>query len=204
MSQLLDHILKEPKCETSIVGGISVLLTLLECDTKDTNEILCNPYGSLAPADDVTPEAIEPSQVVTNTIQAILPRLVDFHDVLINPPLKPAVMTTIGLLDPPLGNTRVEVAKLLSVLVANNNLEINNKLAELDTINILLDLFFKYTWNNFLHTQVEQCLAFALNADISSGEGEEVQKNSLIAHVLVKCRLLQRILEAWQDNEVQQ
>lgn len=88
MSQLLDHILKEPKCETSIVGGISVLLTLLECDNKDTNEILCNPYGSLAPAEDApTPEATEPSKVVTNTIQAILPRLKDFHDVLINPPL---------------------------------------------------------------------------------------------------------------------
>lgn len=27
---LLDHILKEPKCETSILGGISVLLVLLE------------------------------------------------------------------------------------------------------------------------------------------------------------------------------
>lgn len=92
-------------------------------------------------------------------------------------------MTTIGLLDPPLGNTRVEVAKLLSVLVANNNLEINSKLAELDTINILLDLFFKYTWNNFLHTQVEQCLAFALNADISTGEENDGQKNCLIAHV---------------------
>lgn len=205
VSQLLDHILKEPKCETSIVGGISVLLTLLECENKETNEVMCNPYGSLAPAEDApTPEATEPSKVVTNTIQAILPRLKDFHDVLINPPLKPSVMTTIGLLDPPLGNTRVEVAKLLSVLVANNNLEINSKLAELDTINILLDLFFKYTWNNFLHTQVEQCLAFALNADLSSGEEGEVQKNCLIAHILVKCRLLERILEAWQDNEVQQ
>lgn len=25
------------------------------------------------------------------------------------------------------------------------------------------DLFFKYTWNNFLHTQVQQCLALAIN-----------------------------------------
>lgn len=27
------------------------------------------------------------------------------------------------------------------------------------------DLFFKYTWNNFLHTQVQQCLALAINCD---------------------------------------
>lgn len=30
------------------------------------------------------------------------------------------------------------------------------------TIN-LQSLFFKYTWNNFLHTQVQQCLALAIN-----------------------------------------
>jgi len=28
---------------------------------------------------------------------------------------------------------------------------------------VLQDLFFKYTWNNFLHTQVQQCLALAIN-----------------------------------------
>lgn len=28
---------------------------------------------------------------------------------------------------------------------------------------MLQDLFFKYTWNNFLHTQVQQCLALAIN-----------------------------------------
>lgn len=27
------------------------------------------------------------------------------------------------------------------------------------------DLFFKYTWNNFLHTQVQSCLALAINCD---------------------------------------
>jgi serine/threonine-protein phosphatase 6 regulatory subunit 3 len=29
---------------------------------------------------------------------------------------------------------------------------------------MLQDLFFKYTWNNFLHTQVQQCLALAINS----------------------------------------
>lgn len=28
----------------------------------------------------------------------------------------------------------------------------------------LQDLFFKYTWNNFLHTQVQQCLALAITS----------------------------------------
>lgn len=167
---------------------------------RDANEAMCNLYSSVD-----TKETKEPSKVILSTIKAILPRLKDFHDILLNPPAvniryasenlfdlmfmwsiifqKPAVSTTIGVLDPPLGNTRVEVAKLLSVLVANNNVEINRELAELDTINVLLHLFFKYTWNNFLHTQVERCLAFALNCDISVTEGSETPNNFLIAHV---------------------
>ncbi|KAL0280191.1 UNVERIFIED_CONTAM: hypothetical protein PYX00_001563 [Menopon gallinae] len=199
VSLLLDQILQEPKCETSIIGGISVLLTLLEDEKRDANEAKYNLYSNLD-----TKDTKEPSKVVLSTIKAILPRLKDFHDILLNPPVKPAVSTTIGVLDPPLGNTRVEVAKLLSVLVANNNFEINKELAELDTINVLLDLFFKYTWNNFLHTQVEHCLAFALNSDISVTEGSETPNNFLIAHIFDKCRLLQRILDAWDDNEKQQ
>lgn len=91
--------------------------------------------------------------------------------------------TTIGVLDPPLGNTRVEVTKLLSVLVSNNNADINKELTALGTINVLLDLFFKYTWNNFLHTQVEQCLAFVLNTEIPAVEGNPSEEDCLVAHV---------------------
>ena len=58
-----------------------------------------------------------------------------------------------------------DVAKLICALLSTNNKDINLKLQELTTVNVLLDLFFKYSLNNFLHAQVEQCirLVFAFN-----------------------------------------
>ncbi|EEB18845.1 conserved hypothetical protein [Pediculus humanus corporis] len=191
---LLDHILKEPKCETSIVGGISVLLVLLENKWHSDGRIVF---------DENTQAYVDFLAVVASTVKAILPRLKDFHNILVNPPLKPTVKTTIAMLEPPLGNVRVEIAKLLSVLVAHDDLEVNKELEELDTINVLLDLFFKYTWNNFLHTQVQKCLIHAFNLYPTSDSGE-FQRHGLVPHILSKCHIIQRILDAWQDNETQQ
>lgn len=108
--------------------------------------------------------------------------------------------TTIGLLDPPLGKTRVQVTKLLSALVANNNSEVNKELAELDTINVLLDLFFKYPCNNFLHTRVTECLAYALSAEIPTGEEDESTKSCLIAHVRIKPFVQANALQKLQSS----
>ena len=53
--------------------------------------------------------------------------------------------TTVGTLDPPLGNTRWNVAKLLSALAATNTPAINQELAQLGTVDVLLvNLSFPY------------------------------------------------------------
>lgn len=51
---------------------------------------------------------------------------------------KPAVKTTVGLLECPLGNTRLHVAKLLSALLATENLKIHECLENLGTFQTLL------------------------------------------------------------------
>ncbi|XP_077770104.1 serine/threonine-protein phosphatase 6 regulatory subunit 2 isoform X9 [Canis aureus] len=87
------------------------------------------------------------------------------------------------------------------------------------------DLFFKYTWNNFLHFQVELCIAAILShaaredrAEASrpesgveplpgSGDPETPQpaasrlENTMVTHLFEKCCLVQRILEAWEAND---
>jgi hypothetical protein len=50
--------------------------------------------------------------------------------------------------------------KLICALLSTNIYEINVQFKNLKTIDILLDLFFKYSLNNFLHAQVEQCIQF--------------------------------------------
>ncbi|XP_075230197.1 phosphatase 6 regulatory subunit 1-like protein fmt isoform X2 [Lycorma delicatula] len=210
VEKLLDVILCGETCETSIVGGIAVLLTLLEpiklsgsnaeqeCRYGDGN----NEKGGCGDPSDHSSSTSPLSPVTLSTAEAILPYLPKLHDLLLNPPKKPPVKMTSGAVDPPLGNTRLHVAKLLSALVATHNPDVNSKLSELGTIGVLLDLFFTYSWNNFLHTQVEKCLAFALNSE--SALTENSHQNVLHNDIFVKCQLIQRVLTAWNDNEVEQ
>ena len=51
-------------------------------------------------------------------------------------------------------NVLSDIAKLVAALLATNDLSVNQELREHKTVDILLDLFFKYSLNNFLHTQV--------------------------------------------------
>ncbi|XP_069705190.1 serine/threonine-protein phosphatase 6 regulatory subunit 3 isoform X2 [Periplaneta americana] len=217
VKQLLDHILGKEKSESSIVGGISVLLTLLDFSkpsvpSADSSNIYggggvgVGGGGGGGQGEEIagSAENEQPSKVVLSTASAVLPRLKDFHNLLLDPPHKPPVKTTAGTLDPPFGNTRLQVAKLFAALVATNNAEINRELANLGTIEVLLDLFFKYTWNNFLHSQVEQCIAFALNSELSLCVASETSERVLLKNIFLKCKLIQRVLDAWDDNEVQQ
>ncbi|XP_039287274.1 serine/threonine-protein phosphatase 6 regulatory subunit 3 [Nilaparvata lugens] len=172
--KLLDLILKGEKCESSIVGGITVLLTLLE------------------PAN---------SRI---QVYKLYSRVDNIHDnYCICELQKPSLKMTCGVVDPPFGKTRLHVAKLLVALIATHNPNINQSLHELGTIGVLLDLFFKYTWNNFLHTQVEKCLSFAINCDLLNCE--EISKENVLLHdVFVTCNLLQRIVNTWNENDEEQ
>jgi serine/threonine-protein phosphatase 6 regulatory subunit 3 len=57
---------------------------------------------------------------------------------------KPPVRTTVGALDPPLGNTRLQVAKLIAALLATNSSDVNKELANLGTTDVLLVRFLLY------------------------------------------------------------
>lgn len=97
------------------------------------------------------------------------------------------MLTTLGMLEEPFGSTRLHVARLVASLLytsSSSHAVIAQELCRLNTMDLLLvrglfpyfnterkvgaqwvfffffqDLFFKYTWNNFLHLQVELCVA---------------------------------------------
>ena len=46
--------------------------------------------------------------------------------------------------------------RLISALLATNHPPVNKAVAEANIATILLDLFFKYSLNNFLHAQVKK------------------------------------------------
>uniref|UniRef100_S4RYN7 Protein phosphatase 6 regulatory subunit 2 n=1 Tax=Petromyzon marinus TaxID=7757 RepID=S4RYN7_PETMA len=205
IEQLVSNMFDGEKNESALVNGIQVLLTLLETK-RPTLE------GQL----DLFPQTTErpPVAVSGSTLQGIKARLKDFHALLLEPPKKNAMTTTIGVLEPPLGNTRLHVAKLVSAVLQTNTQALNQQLMQLDTIAVLLDLYFTYVWNNFLHLQVEQAVTTILNNPPSteeSGDGPGTEdgvdvrrENASVKSLFQRCQLVQRMLGAWESNEKEQ
>ncbi|XP_049740719.1 serine/threonine-protein phosphatase 6 regulatory subunit 2 isoform X2 [Elephas maximus indicus] len=216
IEQLLRNMFDGEQTESCLVCGTQVLLTLLETRRAGTEG------GSV---DSFSQGLERPHSVSSSVLQGIEPRLRDFHHLLLSPPKKSAILTTIGVLEEPLGNARLHGARLVAALLHTNTPSINQELCRLNTMDLLLDLFFKYTWNNFLHFQVELCIAAILShatREERAEGGESVSRvepapgnrtpkdpqpaashpeDTLVTHLFQKCCLVQRILEAWEAND---
>ncbi|XP_030586521.1 serine/threonine-protein phosphatase 6 regulatory subunit 2-like isoform X2 [Archocentrus centrarchus] len=226
VEQLLQNMFSGERTESCIVNGIQVLLTLLEIRRPVVDGVM-------------DAQGFERSYTVNSSILlAIQPHLIHFHQLLLEPPKREPMLTTLGVLEEPLGNTRLHVARLVASLLYTSSAShavVAQELCRLNTLNLLLDLFFKYTWNNFLHLQVELCVAaivrpcahemrlqpglgtqekFKPNQDTSqeqdltetptsepSDTSENSAHNLMVTHLFQHCHLVQRILEAWEEND---
>uniref|UniRef100_A0A8C6HT75 Protein phosphatase 6, regulatory subunit 2 n=1 Tax=Mus spicilegus TaxID=10103 RepID=A0A8C6HT75_MUSSI len=219
VEQLLKNMFDGDQMESCLVSGMQVLLALLEPRRVGTEGLV----------DSFSQGLERPHSVSSSILRGIEPWLKNFHQLLLNPPKKKAILTTIGVLEEPLGNARLHGARLMAALLHTNTPGINQELCRLNTMDLLLDLFFKYTWNNFLHLQVELCIAAILShaareeqaeASGSDGKVEPLQgsgdgngklettpsitsppENTMVTHLFQKCCLVQRILEAWEAND---
>ncbi|XP_017694373.1 PREDICTED: serine/threonine-protein phosphatase 6 regulatory subunit 2 [Lepidothrix coronata] len=213
VEQLLRNMFDGEQTENCIVNGTQVLLTLLETRRSGVEGLM-----------DSYTQGFERSYTVNSSIlHGIEPRLKDFHQLLLCPPKKSAILTTIGVLEEPLGNARLHGSRLIAALLHTNTPSINQELCRLSTMDLLLDLFFKYTWNNFLHFQVELSIAAILSHSVQEGKpptSEQESKeeapngtaahteppantpeNLMVTHLFQKCCLVQRILDAWEAND---
>ncbi|XP_065065756.1 serine/threonine-protein phosphatase 6 regulatory subunit 3-like isoform X2 [Rhopilema esculentum] len=192
LSDLIDRILSDrgsPNADSSLVNGMDVLLSLIEFKRP-------NPEGLEELFTPVSAEKI--AQGIQSALKALKSRLKDFHALLVEPPPQSPMLSTVGTLDPPLGRVRLHVAWLISALVATSSPDVNSELTELGTLNVLLDLFFDYQWNNFLHTYVEHCISSILCSNT------EDESNPLLTHLLSDCSLITKIITAWEENEARQ
>merc|ERR1719400_1573433 len=158
VNQLLANMLDGRPEESAIVNGVEVLMALLEIRRPTPQAGGFYQYSMTEEQAPPQQEIDRQQAVVESTSDCIIPRLPQLAALLTNPPTHAAVMTTCGLLDPPLGKTRLALARLISALLATNHPPVNKAVAEANIATILLDLFFKYSLNNFLHAQVESCL----------------------------------------------
>ncbi|XP_019365253.1 PREDICTED: serine/threonine-protein phosphatase 6 regulatory subunit 2 isoform X2 [Gavialis gangeticus] len=214
VEQLLKNMFDGDQAENCIVNGTQILLTLLETRRSGVEGLM-----------DSFSQGFERSYTVNSSVlHGIEPRLKDFHQLLLNPPKKTSILTTIGVLEEPLGNARLHGARLIAALLHTNTPSINRELCRLNTMDLLLDLFFAYTWNNFLHFQVELCIGAILSHSVHEGKTTNDQENKeevlsgnvttensdtpdnrpeniMVTHLFQKCCLVQRILDAWETND---
>ncbi|KAK1375560.1 Serine/threonine-protein phosphatase 6 regulatory subunit 3 [Heracleum sosnowskyi] len=98
--------------------------------------------------------------------------------------------TTYGKLHPPLGKHRLKIVEFISVLVTVSSEAAEKELIRLGAIKRIVELFFEYPYNNFLHHHVERIILCLL----------ESKSTPLIKHLLHDCNLVGKILEAEKNS----
>ncbi|KAG9145176.1 hypothetical protein Leryth_008964 [Lithospermum erythrorhizon] len=99
------------------------------------------------------------------------------------------LLTTYGKLQPPLGKHRLKIVEFISVLVTVSSETAERELIRLGAVSRILELFFEYPFNNFLHHHVERIIQSCL----------ENKNNLFVEHLLQDCDLVGRILKAEQN-----
>ncbi|RZS03820.1 hypothetical protein BHM03_00034047, partial [Ensete ventricosum] len=101
------------------------------------------------------------------------------------------LLTTYGKLQPPLGKHRLKVyiVEFISVLLTTGSEAVETELIQLGAIKRVIELFFLYPFNNFLHHHVEDVVGSCL----------ESKRTLLIEHILHDCDIVNKILAA--DNQ---
>nr|DAD37226.1 TPA_asm: hypothetical protein HUJ06_007867 [Nelumbo nucifera] len=177
VGRLFHHALEDSRPKSVLVHSLSVCISLL-----DPKRSALGPYHTYSrqmnhgPAITADPE----------TVEGMLGSLGDLLKLLDVSSANNALPTTYGKLQPPLGKHRLKIVEFISVLLTIGSEAAEKELIRLGAIQRILDLFFEYPFNNFLHHHVENIIISCL----------ESKKPPLIEHLLQNCNLVGKILEA--------
>uniref|UniRef100_A0A4W6DCV3 Protein phosphatase 6 regulatory subunit 2 n=1 Tax=Lates calcarifer TaxID=8187 RepID=A0A4W6DCV3_LATCA len=185
VEQLLQNMFSGERTESCIVNGIQVLLTLLEIRRPVVDGVM-------------DAQGFERSYTVNSSILlAIEPHLRHFHQLLLEPPKRNPMLTTLGVLDEPLGNTRLHVARLVASLLYTSSASHAVVAQELSDLLLQPGLGSQDKFKPHQDASQEQTLT-----ETPTSEPSITPENSQEAYVLFQhCHLVQRILEAWEEND---
>ncbi|XP_023517725.1 serine/threonine-protein phosphatase 6 regulatory subunit 1-like isoform X3 [Cucurbita pepo subsp. pepo] len=176
VGRLFRHALEELRPPSVLINSLSVCISLLDPRRLTTGTAYAyNRQLTRGPTVSATMETVE-------GMLESLGRLLKLLDVSSSDEV---LVTAYGKLQPPLGRHRLKIVEFISVLLSVGG-KATEELINLGAINRILDLFFEYPYNNFLHHHVENIVVSCL-----------VSKNSsLVEHVLHECDLVGKILNA--------
>ena len=171
ISSLMSHMFDDnQKDDSSLYFGLDVAMELVARSVSEE-------------FDDETP--LEECPI---SLQVVLQH-VDHLISLLNNNNNKIQLTTMGNLIP-LGFRRLKVVEFCSPLFVTNRKAIDDLLCEKGLMDVLLDLFFTYEWNNFLHQVMEHLLRGVL-----LGKNESLKQSLLIQSGLAK-----RIIQSHKES----
>ncbi|CAA2956888.1 serine threonine- phosphatase 6 regulatory subunit 3 [Olea europaea subsp. europaea] len=177
IGRLFHHALEESRPKSVLINLLSVCISLLDPKRLMSGTYyLYNRQMTHGSGISVKPE----------TVECMLESLGDILKLLELSSEDRVLLTTYGKLQPPLGKHRLKIIEFISVLVTVSSEAAEKELIRLGAVKHIIELFFEYPYNNFLHHHVE-------NIIVSCLESKNVQ---FIEHVLEDCNLLGKILEA--------
>ncbi|XP_068656215.1 uncharacterized protein [Aristolochia californica] len=181
VGRLFRHALEESRPKSVLVHSLSICISLL--DPKRSSTIPYHQFRgqqTLGPAITASPETVEG---MLGSIGELL-KLLDVSS------SDSMLQTTYGKLQPPLGKHRLKIVEFFSVLLTVGSEAAEKEVIQQGAIKRILDMFFEYPYNNFLHHHVENIIVSCL----------ESKKSLLIDHLLQDCDIVGRILETERNS----
>lgn len=181
VARLFHHAFEDSRPKSVLVHSLSVCISLL-----DPKRLVLASYQ-------VFRSQLSHATLVTaspETVGGMLDSLGDLLKLLDVSSAENVLPTTYGVLQPPLGKQRLKIVEFISVLLSIGSEAAEIRLIHLGAIKRVIDLFFEYPFNNFLHHHVESIISSCLDS----------KQDQLICHVLDECKLVTRILEAEKNS----
>ncbi|KAK2644783.1 hypothetical protein Ddye_019978 [Dipteronia dyeriana] len=177
IGRLFRHALEDLRPKSVLVNSLSICISLL-----DPKRLTLGSYYTY------NRQLTHGSTITANseTVEGMLGSLGDLLKLLDVSSEESVLQTTYGKLQPPLGKHRLKIVEFISVLLTVGSEAAEKELIQLGAVKRILDLFFEYPYNNFLHHHVEDII-------FSCFESKNVP---LIEHILRECNLVEKILEA--------
>ncbi|PWA56348.1 Armadillo-type fold [Artemisia annua] len=181
IGRLFRHALEDSRPKSVLVNSLSVCISLLDPKRQTSGTYYMynrqSTQGSVASA---KPE----------TVEGMLESLGNLLKLLDVSAEENVLVTTYGKLQPPLGKNRLKIIEFISVLITVSSDAAEKQLIHLGALKRILELFFEYPYNNFIHHHIEQIIDSCLDS----------KNTSLIEHILEDCLLVRKIIDAEKNG----
>ncbi|KAM2060890.1 hypothetical protein TB2_046014 [Malus domestica] len=178
MRRLFRHALEDSRPQYVLINLLSVCLYML--DPTRLNSRTYENFGGLQ----ITYGSVDTAN--SETVVGMLEILGDLLKLLDVSTADNVLLTTYGKLQPPLGQHRLKIVEFVAVLLSVGGETVEKELIRLGAIQRILDLFFKYPYNNFVHHHIENIIVSCL----------ESKNAPLVQYLLCECDLVGKILTA--------